>query len=333
MPSPCGYVPFTKFSNYSNAEIAKIVSNHLSGRNTLVYAYDGTRRSYLMEKVNNSNDSTSMMNDNDCQLINYNEYSKTAIHNLLYQLVMMFEHGIDTIVYPMWFCTLENRGPEYLPKFIQYLWGLSALLENPELVETYQRLGIRVIFYGEFRELLRRGNDEKLLQVFEDIMELTKNNTKKTVLLGTNIDEPSNTLIQETIQFYKIHGCAPTKEDLVKQYYGVNVDDVSMYIGFDRFSTDGRPILISDKGAEDLYWAIAPHSLMNIQSFRKVLHDNVYLRTTTNAKEYELRNEDIQKMKKFYQTNMYTVMGCGDIQSGANIWYPLGSQTLTKNIK
>ncbi|KYR01646.1 hypothetical protein DLAC_01649 [Tieghemostelium lacteum] len=310
----------SEFLKISTQTIKDIVETKKGKNNTIVYAYDGTRRSFLIEEgiksMGNNHGSSTMK-------IDYNQYSKVAFKKLLYHLVMMFQHGIQTIVYPMWFCTLEQRGPEYLPKFIQYLWGVVHLLEDESLLRLYESEGIRVIFYGEYRELLLRGNDQALLDKFELIMEKTKQNTKRVVLFGTNIDEPSNTIIKNTLLFYNKYNRQPNKNELIMQYYGVEVEDVSMYIGFDRFSTDGRPILISDKGNEDLYYTVSPHSFLSESQFRKILFDHLYQRTVTNAKEYELTLSDVELMKEFYQINSLSVMGVGAIQSGPNFWHPL----------
>lgn len=261
------YSNFQEFNKLTDNEISKIINSRLNNCNTMVYAYDGTRRSYLIENTI-SKLQTNGIHNNKCKFtgkdekttIDYDDYCKTAISKLLFDLVMMFKHGIKTIVYPMWFCTLEDRGPEYLPKFIKYLSGLKALLENETLVKLYKECGIRVIFYGEYIKLLERGNDPILLETFNKIMELTKDNISHTILFGTTIQEPSQTIIENSIDFFEKYNYRPTKNQLIKQYYGVDVDQVSFYLGFDRFSTDGRPIYISDKGNEDLYYTISPHS-------------------------------------------------------------------------
>eukprot|EP01132_Coremiostelium_polycephalum_P003301 gene3301-4134_t len=303
--------------------IEKIIQKKSNfSKKSIVFAYDGTRRSFLIEEGLKNLSGSNPSSDQDIR-IDYNEYSRGAIKKFLYHLVMMFEHGISTIVYPMWFCTLEKRGEAYLPKFIQYLWGLCAIVDNHEISQIFKEAGIKVIFYGEWRELLERGKDFKLIKKFEEIMESTKENTEKVVLLGTNIQDPSTIIIKQSIDYFQKFGTYPTKEEMIKQYYGVEVEDVSMYIGFDKFSTDGRPILISDKGNEDLYYTVSPHSFFTTFHFRKILYDHIFNRTVSNAKEYELKVVDVELMKSFYQRNNCSIMGVGTIQSMGNYWYPL----------
>ncbi|EFA79164.1 hypothetical protein PPL_07989 [Heterostelium album PN500] len=273
-----------EFLNLSNIEISKLVSE--SGNKTMLY-------------------------------------SQNAIRKLLDHLLMIFEHGISTVIYPMWFYTLEMRGPEYVPKFIGYLQGLKSLLLEPLLLQAYMKAGIRIIFYGEFRELLMRENDTKLIEVFERIMEITKNNTKKVVLFGTNIQDPSTLIIDKSINFFKKNNREPTKSELIKEYYGVEVEEVSFYFGFDRFSTDGRPILLCDKGNEDLYFSVSPHSFFTQKQLRKVLFDHLFCRSVANAKEYQLKVIDVEIMKTFYTMNTGNTMGVGEVQPYGQYWCPL----------
>ncbi|KAN0035261.1 hypothetical protein ACTA71_004523 [Dictyostelium dimigraforme] len=309
---------FKDFNNLSEDDIKSIVETKLNGKNTLVYAYDGTRRSYLVLNTDLDNKNNQIETK-----IDYDQYSKIAIQKFLYDTVMMCKHGIKTICYPMWFCTLEDRGPAYLPKFIKYLEGLSELLENPSLFKMYEELGIRVIFYGEYKLLLERGNAPDLLLKFEKIMELTKNNTNHYVLLGTNIEQPSETFINNTISLYKANGnVTPTTDCLIQHYYGVQVDQVSFYLGFDRFSTDGRPILISDNGNEDLYYSISPHMLINKTTVRKVIFDKIFGRPNSNSSEYNLKNDEVESMNQFHLENTNMIMGVGNVNPDGNYWYP-----------
>eukprot|EP01133_Synstelium_polycarpum_P018022 gene18022-21513_t len=309
-----------EFINLKTRDIDTLVKETTSANKTMVYAYDGTRRSYLIEEGLKSNVNGSSTTD---VMIDYGQYSQDAVRWFLEQVLMIFNHGITTIIYPMWFDTLEKRGPSYLPKFIQYLGGFRSILSDPTLRQSFMDSGIRVIFYGEYRELLLRQQDLDLLEGFEAIMELTRNNKSKHLLLGTNITDPSSAIIKLSIEFYQRNHIEPTKTELIKEYYGVEVSDVSFYFGFDKFSCDGRPILLSDKGDEDLYFSVSPHRFLTKQQFRRILFDHLYSRRVSNAKEYQLKMIDVEIMKCFYHNNVGNTMGVGAVQEFGNYWYPL----------
>ncbi|KAN0003449.1 hypothetical protein ACTFIZ_009591 [Dictyostelium cf. discoideum] len=305
---------FEKFNELSDKEISDIVIEKLSGNNTIVYAFDGSSF-----KLNNENDQNTTTTTTTTTTITTN----ISINKLLYDLVMMCQHGIKTICVPMWCDKIEDKSLNYLTNFIQYLQGLSELLENEQLVKMYKEINIRVIFYGDFKLLLKHCNAQELLNKFELIMEQTKNNTNHTILLGTNNEEPSETIINNIISFYNLNGnVKPTSIDLIKQYYGVMVDQVSLYLGSHRFTTQGRPILISDKGNEDLYYSIGSHEYLSKIGFRKVLFDKLFCRQVANAKEYQLKIHDIKMMKQFYLNNCENVMGVGNVNPNGNYWYP-----------
>ncbi|KAM9966724.1 hypothetical protein ACTFIR_006953 [Dictyostelium discoideum] len=282
---------FENFNKLSDKEISEIVIENLSDNNTIVYAFDGSTF-----KLNSKNE-IDMENIDQCSTA---ITPNVSINKLLYDL-----------------------SSNYLSNFIQYLHGLSELLENEQLVKIYKETNIRVIFYGDFKLLLKIGNAQELLTKFELIMEQTKNNTNHTILLGTNIEEPSETIINNIISFYNLNAnVKPTSIDLIKQYYGVMVDQVSLYLGSHKFTTQGRPILICDKGNEDLYYSIGSHEYLSKNGFRKVLFDKLFCRKVANAKEYQLKIHDIKMMKQFYLNNCENVMGVGNVNPNGNYWYP-----------
>ncbi|KAN0025877.1 hypothetical protein ACTFIU_001639 [Dictyostelium citrinum] len=314
---------FEKFNQLSNEEISDIVIDKLDGINTIVYAFKVS--SYNLHPKNDD------IRDNELTTTTTSPSTKESaiktkipINKLLNDLVMMCNHGIKTICYPMWCGKLEDKTPIQISNFIQFLEGLLELLENESLIKLYNETGIRIIFYGDFKLLLKHCNADELLKKIELIMEQTKQNSSHTILMGTNIEEPSETIIKNIISYYNCNGnIKPTTQDLIKQYYGgVIVDPVSLYLGCNRFTTEGRPILISDKGNEDIYFSIGSSEYLSKTGFRKVLFDKLFLRQVANAKEYQLKIDDIKKMEIFYLGNRENVMGVGNINPKGNYWYP-----------
>ncbi|KAN0037351.1 hypothetical protein ACTFIV_002696 [Dictyostelium citrinum] len=308
---------FEKFNQLSNEEISDIVNEKLNGINTIVYAFKVS--SYNLHS-NNDKELTTITTKSSTKESTIK--TKIPINKFLNDLVMMCNHGIKTICYPMWCGKFEDKTPIQLSNFIQFLDGLLELLENESLIKLYKEIGIRIIFYGDFKLLLKHCNTDELLKKIELIMEQTKQNSNHTILLGTIIEEPSETIIKNIISYYNCNGNKPTTQDLIQQYYGgVIVDPVSLYLGCNSFTTEGRPIIISDKGNEDIYFLIGPEYFSKT-GFRKVLFDKLFLRKVANAKEYQLKIDDIKKMEIFYLGNRENVMGVGNINPNGNYWYP-----------
>ncbi|EGG18561.1 hypothetical protein DFA_04055 [Cavenderia fasciculata] len=292
-------------------EIAAMVRK--SGTKSMVFAYDGTRRSHLIQEVSKTEGP-----DSEKLSIDWNDYSKNAFKKMLEISVLMFAHGLQEITYPMWFPTLGKRGKEYTPKFISYMWGLNTLYSDPYLREKYEADGIRIIFYGEWRELCRLGEDPELERLLEKIQEDSKHRTKNVLLFGTNISSPATVMANLAIDHYKKYNKTPTREEMIMDYYGYPLSDVDMYVGFDRFVTDGRPPIISENGNENLYFTVSPHSFFNISVLRSILFDHLFNRTVANTKEYDLTRLDIKSMHSFYSKNEKTALGVGNIQLKGN---------------
>ncbi|EFA83855.1 hypothetical protein PPL_02925 [Heterostelium album PN500] len=303
------------FLNKSKIEISEIVRT--SKTKTLVFAYDGTRRSHLINEINKNKGT-----DDSLIEINWNDYSSKSFKKMIDLTIMMMKHGIHTVIYPMWFPTLGKRGPEYYPKFIKYLWGLNCLITDSRLMDIFLSLGIRIVFYGEWREFCRIGNDEELENLMESLMSKTKHCTNHLLLFGTNITSTTEIISKLSIDYFQIHNKLPSKNELIEQYYGVPVDSVDLYIGFDRFCTDGRPPIISEEGSENLYFTVSPHSYFNKKQFRSILFDHIYARSVVNSKDYELKKSDIILMNEFYNANSMSTLGCGNVQKNGYYWFP-----------
>ncbi|GAM28862.1 hypothetical protein SAMD00019534_120380, partial [Acytostelium subglobosum LB1] len=306
----------SQFNNLSTSEISNIVQS--SGTKSLVFAYDGTRRSHLIKEVLNSDKS-----EDDTKLsINWDGYSVESFKVMLEHTVMMMNHGIHTVLYPMWFPTLAKRGTEYYPKFIKYLWGLDCLTKDSQLRDAFESMGIRIVFYGEWREFCQFDNDQDLEKLMEKLMTESAHRTKHILLFGTSITSPTEVIGRLSVEYYIKHNKLPTKNDMIEQYYGVPVSDIDLYIGFDRPVTDGRPPIISEDGAEDLYFTISPHSYFNETQFRTILYDHIFSRSVVNSKEYDLTFSDVRKMHGFYNRNKNATLGVGEVQTNGQYWYP-----------
>ncbi|KAK5577320.1 hypothetical protein RB653_002261 [Dictyostelium firmibasis] len=302
---------FENFNQLADNEISEIVKKRLLGVNTIVYAFDGS----IFSNQNSTDGNNEIVSD-----------SNISFEKLLNDMVMMCKHGIKTICYPMWNSSIDEfKRSSYNLKFLNSLKKFIELFDKESFVKLFKEVGIRINFYGDYKLLLKCGDgvESKLLEKFEMIMKQTKENINHTILIGFNIEQPSETIINTIISYYNSNeNREPTTQDLIEHYYGVFVDPVSLYLGSGRFSTDGRPILISDKGNEDLYYTICPHEFLSTTGFRKVLFDKLFCRSIANAKEYQLKIKDIKLMKEFYLKNCENVMGVGNVNSAGNYWYP-----------
>ena len=144
------------FLNLSSEEVAGIV--RAGGSKVCVFPFNGTRRWFLLEY--------GRAFDGDAAQ-NYVELTTQGYINT-YKLV--FNHGIDTIVAPVFGGEIMNRGEEYMREIGP---GISLLATHPAFLEFYETYDIRVHFYGDYRKQLDETPYAHLCDSFDEITETT----------------------------------------------------------------------------------------------------------------------------------------------------------------
>src|SRR6185436_5624594 len=106
------------------------------GGKVCVFPINGTRRWYLLEGSAQANGSAQ-------------DYFTVAgrRHIELYRL--FFDHGIDTLLTPVFGSDLLKRGDEYNAAIVP--GGLLWLVQNPEFLQFYDEYDVRVSVYGDVR--------------------------------------------------------------------------------------------------------------------------------------------------------------------------------------
>lgn len=297
-------IKLQEFLELPRVEISKLVRQ--SGSKVLVFPINGTRRWFAMEHGDQE------FSD---PITAYMDIAQTR-HIEIYK--MIYEHGVDTLISPM-------VGPEILATRDEYMDkiggdGLARLARHEEFLEFYEKYGVRVHFYGDFRERFKDTYFEYLLELFESISEKTKNNSKFRMFYGLFADNlnSTNRVSDYSVKYFKEHGRIPTREEIVSMYYGEYVDKADIFIGFDRFAAFDYPLL--SWGEEDMYFTTAPSLYLDDKELREILYDHIY---TRRAKEIEYMSEEdalINPVKDFYQMNRSTVLGVGRLLHGT--WIP-----------
>ena len=122
------------FLNLPAEEVTKIV--RAGGSRVCVFPFNGTRRWFLLEHGRDF--------DTDAAR-NYVELTTQGYINT-YKKV--FDHGIDTIVAPVFGGEILNRGDEYMREIGA---SMDLLATHPAFIDFYDTYDIRVHFYGDYR--------------------------------------------------------------------------------------------------------------------------------------------------------------------------------------
>ncbi len=293
------------FMQLPTPQIARLV--HEQGVQTCAFPINGTRRWFLLEQPNLTTD--------------FLEANLQA-HLHIYRL--FFEHGIQTLMTPVFGPDLLQRGPEYLALTIR---GLHALASHPDYVAFYQACDVQVRFYGDYLDYLPRDQYADLIAALEDIQQQTQNHSTHRLLFGLFAHDATETLARLSVAHYQQHGSTPSKGDLIQAYYGVPLAPLSFFLGFDKFTMFDVPLVTT--GAEDLYFTVSPSLYLTETQLRAILYDHMFTRRLQERDYNDLSAYDTAMMRDFYEANMESVIGVGRRQQHGNYWYPLPQVRLT----
>ena len=289
-----------KFLNLPAEEVAKIVRS--GGSKVCVFPFNGTRRWFLLEYGRDF--------DGDAAE-NYVELTTQGYINT-YKLV--FEHGIDTIVAPVFGGEIMNRGDEYMREIGA---SMDLLATHPAFLEFYETYDIRVHFYGDYRKQLGETPYAHICDSFDEITQKTAKNTKRRLFYGVWADEATVTISNLSVKHFQATGKIPSRRELIEQYYGEYIEKADIFIGFEKFNVFDYPML--GWGEESLYFTVAPSLYMNNQQLKNILYDYVYLRPVQDPDYFTMPEEDFEAMRIFYEVNREATFGVGEMRGG--IWY------------
>lgn len=234
-------------------------------------------------------------------------------HTKVYRL--LFDHGIDTLLAPVFGSELLNRGADYLKLAVE---GLRWLVTNPVFLHFYQEYGVRVHFYGSYRKRLASTPYAFLSDSFDQLTRQTSQNSRCRLFFGVFADNAVGSISEQTLQYFSEHGRGPTDQELVELYYGEFVGPVSLFIGFDKFSMFDMPLVPTDN--TDLYFTINPSLYISQRQLRAILFDHLFTRGAAEPDYDQLPAEAKERMRTFYYANAERVFGLGVLRDG--IWYP-----------
>jgi tuberculosinol/isotuberculosinol synthase len=297
-----------KFLNLPAEEVANIV--RADGSRVCVFPFNGTRRWFLLEHGRDF--------DGDAAQ-NYVELTTQGYINT-YRLV--FDHGIDTIVAPVFGGEILNRGEEYMREIGS---GMQLLATHPAFLEFYETYGIRVNFYGDYRYQLRETPYEHICEAFDEISQKTAKNKERRLFYGVWADAATDTIAKLSVKHFQATGKVPSRRELIEQYYGEYVEKADIFIGFEKFNVFDYPML--GWGEESLYYTVAPSLYMNSNQLKNILYDFIYLRPVQDPDYFTMPEEDFEAMRTFYKMNREATFGVGEMRGG--IWYPkLGTEEI-----
>lgn len=295
-------IPFEHFLQLSVQEVAALV--RASGQKVCVFPVNGTRRWFLLEHAEQIKGDF------------FEAYMNASIQNHVELCAMLFEHGIDIILAPVFGRELMRRGDEYTQRV--GIDGLVRTATDPNYRQFFKQYDVRVRFYGDYRDVLTGTPYEYALRSMYEAIEATKDNKSFHLFFGVFADEFTETVSRLSVEHYLAQGSIPDKPTLIRKYYGEELPGVSLFIGFDKFSVFDMPLLST--GEEDLYFSLSPSPYMTQHQLRAILYDHLYVRPTPEPDYTELTEEERSWLREYYRKNRDYAFGVGKLKF--NLWIP-----------
>jgi hypothetical protein len=289
------------FLKLTAAEIADMVRSN--GTQVCVFPINGTRRWFLLEH-------------GQADFADWAEaYAELTGQRHIEMYKLMFEHGLDTLVTPIFGGEILNRGDEYMQKIGS---GMARLATHPDFLRFYQEYQVRVHFYGNYRKELTGTPYAYLCDLFDDISRATAQNKRQRLFYGVFANDATEAIAEMSLGYHQKHQRLPTRSKLIELYYGETIEKADLFIGFEKFSVFDYPML--GLGEESLYFTAAPSLYLEAQQLRNILYDHLYLRPVQDPDYTSMPAADLQAMRHFYETNREVTFGVGEMRGG--IWYP-----------
>ena len=301
-------IPFEGFLQLPVEDVAMRVQ--ATGHKVCVFPVNGTRRWFMLEhgdKIGNDF---------------FEAYMNESIKNHVDLCKMLFDHGIQTILAPVFGRELMHRGDEYTKRV--GMDGLVRTSTDQHYREFFEQYNVKVRFYGDYRDVLSGTPYEYALKSIYEVTEATKQNTERRLFFGVFADEVTETIARLSVEHYLAQGSIPDTAALIRKYYGEDMPSVSLFIGFDKFSVFDMPLLAT--GEEDLYFSLSPSPYMTERQLRAILYDHIFVRRIPEPNYTKLSKDELSWLREYYTKHKDYAFGVGKLKF--NMWFPeIGSDS------
>ena len=292
-------IPLERFLQLPTSEVAALV--RAAGPKVCVFPFNGTRRWFLLE----------YSHENQRELAEFYVDETIKGYARLYRL--LFEHGIETVIAPVFGKDILERGEEYMASIGE---SMTLFGDHPEFVSLYKDQDVRIRFYGDYRKELQ-ARYPQIVQSFDKATELTLTHSQHRLFYGVFADDATQTIAELSIQYYQAHNRPPSRNELIQLYYGEPIGKADIFIGFEKFTVFDYPML--NTGNESLYFTVAPSLYMTETLLRKILFDHMYLRPLPEPDYHTISQAELDFMQRVYRDDCDNAFGVGVLKDG--IWY------------
>lgn len=295
---------FGEWLEYDGAEIARWTRERASPL-VVGWPFNGTRRWYLLHR--RSNPETA-------------DYVGTMVHYQAQKHRTLFGLGASAILAPCFGYGLVRRGEEYTRNVLSALTRLGDDPVNREMFDAGS-YGVRLRFYGDHEQVLDTPALRPMLDACRELTEATSGNEGPLLMLGLFADSPYERLARLSVDFADEHGRPPDRAELIREYYGVHVPDLSLYLGFAQPAVFDVPLVAT--GGESLYATLNPSPGVTERQLREILYDYLFLRAAEEVDYEALPESSVQKLAAYTEAVDESTLGVGRVDPATGLWNPL----------
>jgi len=303
-----------EFQSWPAQRVAEQVRRE--GPKVCVFPINGTRRWFVLEHQEQASMSCA------------NAYLEAAGRRHIELYALFFDHGIDTLLTPIFGPDLLERGGAYRQLMET---GLLWFATNREFLDFYDAYDVRVRVYGDAARYLEDTPYEGALEAYDDLARRTASHRRRRLFFGVCAHDATETIARIAVQFFREHGHLPDRRQIVEAYYGEYVEAVDLFIGFDRPAAFDMPLVAT--GSEDLYFTVSPSPYLDAHTLRAILYDHLYARRVDDTDYTALSPEVWRTMAEFYRLNRHHVLGLGRKHASGGFWYPVPQVVLPSDLK
>jgi tuberculosinol/isotuberculosinol synthase len=296
-------IDFESFQKLAAAEVAARV--RAAGPKVAVFPINGTRRWFALEHPEAAAGQSA------------EAYLRITWGRQVELYRLFFDHGVDTLLTPIFGPDLLERGEEYRSLVEP---GLLWFTQDEEMLAFYEEYDVRVRVYGDTRRWLENSPYAATLEAFEAIQQRTADHQRHRLFFGVCAQDPTETVAEIGACYYGENGRLPNRREIVEAYYGEYVSPASFFIGFERPVVFDMPLL--SVGEEDLYFTVSPSPYLDEAGLRAILYDHLYARPVSETYR-DLTAEEWETLARFYRLNQQHILGLGRRHRSGSYWYPL----------
>lgn len=290
-----------RFLALPNEELAQIV--RASETKVCVFPFNGTRRWFLLEHAEKTRENF------------VKAYIEETTRGYIHTYQLLFDHGIETVLAPVFGSEILQRGEEYMQ---QIGASMGLLATHNEFLSFYEKYDVRVHFYGDYRKEFASTEYTYITDQFDEVTRKTAGHKTHRLFYGVFASDATQSIAELSILHYLKSKKTPTRQELIEAYYGEYIEKANVFIGFEKFSVFDYPML--NWGEESLYFTVAPSLYTTARQLREMLYDHIYLRPIREPDYEKLQHKEVELIRRFYEINREKTLGTGEVRGG--IWYP-----------